>query len=133
VKLSTTASLLLVLTPVAPAPAGLLLGDDAESGASAHWGNESGDWFADEGVYFATSQSTDPPACSSVTAVSNLTDFVVEFDVNGVSDGGVFLRSRLCENGEVGAGLFLIGGWHGSYYGRSAYLLCRWTAREGAR
>jgi hypothetical protein len=109
--------LLLALSLATPTPAEVLFTDDFNSGASADWGNELGDWTADGGVYFALSPSTNPPAYTSVTVLPELTDFTVEFDVNEVNDGGVFLRSRLCDNGQVEGVLLVIGGWNGSHNG----------------
>lgn len=107
--------LLLVVASVAPAE--ILFYDDFREGAAQDWGNEFGDWVASGGVYFATAPSTSPPGYTSVTCHPELTDFTVEFDINGANDGGVFLRSHRCENGEVEGVLFLVGGWEGTYQG----------------
>jgi hypothetical protein len=91
--------------------------DDFEDGADPAWGNEFGDWVAIDGVYTATIQTNDPPTYSSVTSLPELTDFVVEVDIIGVRDGGIFLRSHRCENGLVDGVILVVGGWLGGYNG----------------
>ena len=111
----STVALLLALTQLASGT--VLFQDNFDAGASNDWGNEFGDWVTVGGVYYATVLSSSPPSYTSITSLPELTDFTVEFDINGVRDGGVFLRSHRCENGEVEGVLFLAGGWHGSYQG----------------
>src|SRR5207249_404561 len=64
--------------------------DNFNSGASPLWGNEVGAWTASGGAYYATAPNNAPNAYSSLPF--NLTDFSVDFDINNVSDGGIFLR-----------------------------------------
>src|SRR5438105_786981 len=71
--------------------AGVIFSDDFASGPSPLWANESGAWTASAGDYYATAPNNLPNAYSSVPY--NLTDFTVDFDINDVSDGGVFLRA----------------------------------------
>ncbi len=115
-----TANLLALLLAVAlmsPVHAGVIFSDDFEGGASPDWGNELGDWQSVGGTYFAQSPGSDPPAYTSVSTLPDLVDFAVEFDIVGVNDGGVFLRSRRCENGQVEGVLLIVGGYNGSYDG----------------
>ena len=55
------------------------------------WGNESGGWTETGGGYYATEPNNNPCAYSSLPF--NLTAFSVDFDINSVSDGGIFLRA----------------------------------------
>src|SRR5690349_9770240 len=71
--------------------AGVIFSDDFASGPSSLWGNESGDWTASSGAYFATAPNNQPNAYSSVPY--DLRNFAVDFDINDVSDGGIFLRA----------------------------------------
>ncbi len=80
----------LSLLLVGSANAAVLFTDTFTSGASPLWGNEVGDWVASGGAYYATAPNNMPNAYSSLPF--NLTDFAIDFDVNNVSDGGVFLR-----------------------------------------
>jgi len=79
------------LTLIAQAHALTSFSDNFNSGASALWGNEVGAWAAAGGVYKATSPGFMPPADSSLPF--NLADFTVDFDINNVNDGGIWLRS----------------------------------------
>lgn len=65
--------------------------DNFDSGASPLWGNDSGSWVASNGVYYVTAPDNFPAAVSSLPF--NLTDFTLDLDINGVTDGGIFLRS----------------------------------------
>jgi hypothetical protein len=105
------------LTIGTSSPAQVLFIDDFEGGAAPEWGNEYGDWVAEDGLYTASIQSNDPPTYTSVTSLPELADFVVELDILGVRDGGVFLHSQRCENGAVEGVLFVVGGYVGSYNG----------------
>lgn len=82
--------------------------DDFESGASSLWGNERGNWLAVNGNYGAQSPDNIPPTFSSLPFL--LHDFAIEFDLNGVSDGGVWLRSNF-EGANATGVLLVTGGW----------------------
>lgn len=71
--------------------AAVLFSDNFDSGASPLWQNESGSWAAAAGVYAATAPNNFPNAHSSLPF--NLTDFFLDVDINGVTDGGIWLRS----------------------------------------
>ncbi len=71
----------------APTP---IFTDDFNSGPSPLWRNEVGAWVAGGGAYYATQPNNMPNAYSSLPF--SLTDFSVDFDVNNVWDGGIFLR-----------------------------------------
>src|SRR5206468_5211192 len=75
-----------------PMPAAIIFQDDFASGPSPLWGNESGAWTASGGGYYAVEPNNNPCAYSSLPF--NLTAFSVDFDVNSVSDGGIFLRAQ---------------------------------------
>ena len=80
------------------------------------FGNERGDWGVAGGVYNAAQPGNLPPDYSALPF--NLRDFSVEMDINGVSDGGVWLRSR--DNaGRMSGVLLVTGGYHMS--GRGFY------------
>ncbi|MDZ4779144.1 MAG: PKD domain-containing protein, partial [Planctomycetia bacterium] len=91
---------------------GIQFEDNFESGPSPLWQNESGDWFVDASVYNAgVPRGNQPLPYTSLPF--EFADFVVEFDVNDICDGGVFLRSTSSTNGVV----LVIGGdgcWDGS-------------------
>lgn len=55
------------------------------------WGNELGDWMAPRGAYYSRLPDISPLAYTSLPF--NLTDFVVEFDVYNIKDGGILVRS----------------------------------------
>jgi hypothetical protein len=107
----------MMLSVAAATPAQQLFFDDFEDGAGPEWGNEYGDWLAEDGVYTATIQSNDPPTYTSVTTLPELEDFSVELDILGAHDGGIFLRSRRCDNGAIDGVLLVVGGYHGTYNG----------------
>jgi hypothetical protein len=65
--------------------------DDFKSGASPSWGNEAGSWVAVRGVYKAAEPANFPAAVSFLPFT--LTDFSVDFDIQNVRDGGIWLRS----------------------------------------
>ena len=74
-----------------PTGAAIIFQDDFASGPSSLWGNESGGWTGSGGSYYATEPNNNPCAFSSLPF--NLTAFSVDFDINSVSDGGIFLRA----------------------------------------
>jgi hypothetical protein len=78
--------------------------DDFSAGASGLWGNQAGNWVASEGVYYAQNPTNKPTTMSLLPFALN--DFSVEVDVNGASDGGLWLRSDANRNGV----LLVIGG-----------------------
>lgn len=93
-----------------------LFADTFDTGASAAWGNERGQWRAADGSYDASLPSNSPTTYSSVTTLTALTDFTVEVDVNNWNDGGVWLRSSF--SGGLASGVLLVtGGSGGSYNG----------------
>jgi hypothetical protein len=75
-----------------PMPAAIIFQDDFASGPSPLWGNESGAWTTSGGGYYAIEPNNNPCAYSSLPF--NLTAFSVDFDINSVSDGGIFLRAQ---------------------------------------
>jgi hypothetical protein len=75
-----------------PIRAGIIFQDDFAAGPSPLWGNESGAWTASAGSYYASEPNNAPNAYSSLPF--NLTAFTVDFDINAVSDGGIFLRAE---------------------------------------
>lgn len=123
VSLAITLLATLILSTAATAA---VFTDDFNSGPSSFWENNYGDWTADGGVYSATNPSTSPNAASALPW--ELTDFTIEFDINNVSDGGVWLRSSET-TGSIGRnGVLLVTRsnriyWHvvtdGSNYGSS--------------
>ena len=105
-------------TYIVPSYADPLFFDDFEDSSHVHfpvpgWGNEVGGWGAQNGVYFPSSPSNSPLTYSSITSLPNLTDFIVEFDVNHLDDGGIFLRSSGNDNGV----LLVTGGYYEVYKG----------------
>jgi hypothetical protein len=65
--------------------------DNFDGGASLLWGNESGDWLASGGVYYAQAPSNNPHIHNFLPF--NLRDFAIDVDIRGVNDGGIWLRS----------------------------------------
>src|SRR5712664_2714737 len=87
-------------------PAGVIFSDTFDSGASPLWGNESGSWSATGGVYAATAPNNAPNAFSSLPF--NLTNFFVDVDITGVTDGGIW-RSAPAPGTAVGVqGVLLV-------------------------
>lgn len=86
--------------------------DDFNNGASPLWGNELGNWTAQGGGYYAQNPSNSPPTYSLLPW--QLSDFTINLDVNGVSDGGVWLRSDASTQNAV---LLVIGGFSHSFTG----------------
>ncbi len=69
-----------------------LFTDTFDSGLSPSWGNETGDWIASGGRYFAqTAQFTDRLTYSSLPF--SLTDFTFDVDIIDAEDGGIWLRT----------------------------------------
>jgi hypothetical protein len=87
--------------------------DSFDSGASPLWGNNSNNWQAANGVYSTTSGgwSTSFLPCA-------LTDFSFDVDINGVWDGGIFVRSAY-NNGYYNGVSLITGGQGGG--GRGLY------------
>jgi hypothetical protein len=107
--LVTIAALVVATLGAAPARAGVIFTDDFNAGASPLWGNEIGSWTTAGGVYFATSPSNFPNAHSSLPF--SLTNFSIDFDVNQLQDGGVWLRSTEAPGTAVGrTGILLVTG-----------------------
>lgn len=79
--------------------------DDFETGPSALWSNDRGNWFGAGGIYSAASPTNQPPTYSALPY--DLQDFILEVDVNNLQDGGIWLRSQ-----EPGVGVLLITGGH---------------------
>jgi hypothetical protein len=94
----------ILILPTA-APATVLFSDNFNSGASPQWGNQSGNWTASGGTYFAQSQGF----VNSTALPFNLTDFSVDVDINHVADGGLWLRS----DGTGNNGILLVTGGDG--------------------
>jgi hypothetical protein len=108
---SRTPLLLLVSLLVIPfgAHAQVIFTDNFNSGASASWNNESGNWIATGGVYYA--QSPYGGVYSGLPFA--LTNFVVEVDMHAVADGGIWLR----RDATGGNGVLLITGGEGWGWG----------------
>jgi hypothetical protein len=98
---------------VVPAQATIVFSDDFNSGVSADWGNERGNWRDTNGVYDASAPDNNPITYSSVTSQSSLTDFRVRVDVNDLDDGGVWLRSNF-NGGAINGVLLVTGGTNGT-------------------
>jgi hypothetical protein len=106
---------------------GAVFSDNFNSGPSASWGDQVGSWSVVAGEYKAGVPSNYPNAHS--TLPFNLTDFTVDVDLNGISDGGIWLRSQEAPGTVVGlTGVLLVirsgdAYWHivsdGSGYGAS--------------
>lgn len=92
---------------VAGANAAALFYDSFDSGASALWGNQSGNWVTNQGAYYASSPNRAPNGASLLPF--DISDFIVDVDVKGASDGGVWLRS----NTNRTAGVLLVVGGRG--------------------
>lgn len=56
------------------------------------WVNKIGNWVANGGVYYATSPSNNPPTYAYLPF--SLKDFTLEVDINGTSDGGIWVHSN---------------------------------------
>jgi hypothetical protein len=96
-----------ILLSDARTEAAVLFSDNFNSGASPLWQNQSGAWAANGGVYAATAPNNFPNAYSLLPF--NLTNFFVDVDINGVTDGGIWLRSAPVPGGAVGVkGVLLV-------------------------
>ena len=81
--------------------------ENFNSGASPLWGNENGSWSAAGGVYRANVPGNSPQAFSSLPF--NLTDFTMDIDINGITDGGIWLHSTPRPGTSVGvSGVLLV-------------------------
>lgn len=78
----------------------IIFHDDFVSSPSPLWGNESGAWTASAGSYYATAPNNMPNAYSSLPY--ELKAFTVDFDINSVTDGGIFLRAEPAEGTAFG-------------------------------
>ena len=87
--------------------------DQFDSGVSGEWGNEVGDWIADNGTYRAQNPSNNPSTYSSLPY--DLTNFTLDVDVNNLQDGGIWLRASGPDGETPRNGVLLItgGGWTG--------------------
>ena len=106
---------ILLTTVAAPSANAIpLFFDDFTTGPSASWGNESGNWTALAGVYYAQNPSNFPNARSLVAGLA-LTDFSVDVDVNSGADGGIWLRAANTSTSVGATGVLLV--WaHGNIY-----------------
>jgi hypothetical protein len=117
-----------LLGSLGEAQAVVIFSDDFASGPSPLWGNESGSWTGSGGAYYATAPNNLPNAYSSVPYT--LSDFSVDFDINDVTDGGIFLRATAVPGSPLGIKGILLnlkipdGGsrlyWHIFYDGTNA-------------
>ncbi len=99
-----------------PVQAGLLFLDDFNSGADAAWGNQRGNWRDTGGLYDAANPDNSPITYTDVTTFATLTDFALDVDVNGLDDGGLWLRSDY-NGGAINGVLLVTGGFGGSFNG----------------
>ena len=90
--------------------AATLFSDNFDSGASASWGNEVGNWADAEGVYSAQLPSNNPATYTSLP--NELGDFSLELDINNTQDGGVWLRAS-GSGGSPSNGVLLVTGGDG--------------------
>jgi len=97
-----TACALVIAGAFSPLPTGaaFIFQDDFASGPSPLWGNESGAWTGSSGTYYATAPNNNPCAFSSLPF--DLKAFSVDFDINSVSDGGIFLRAQAAAGTALG-------------------------------
>jgi 6-phosphogluconolactonase (cycloisomerase 2 family) len=79
----------------------------------SQWNNERGDWSVSNGVYDAGSPSSNPLTYSSANT-GDLTDFVLDVDINSLYDGGLWLRSS--SDGDNVSGVLLVTGGYTSGY-----------------
>lgn len=108
VRLTVSAIVTMLFLLSGPASATVIFSDNFDSGASAAWGNERGNWRDTGGEYDATNPTNSPITYSSVTTLTGLTDFALDVDVNGLDDGGIWLRSSF--NGGLINGVLLVTG-----------------------
>ena len=114
--LNSAAALLGMFLWASPASATILFSDNFDGGASAAWGDQSGDWRTTGGVYDAGNPDNSPITYTDVTTLPGLTDFSLSVDVNSVDDGGVWLRSSY-NAGSISGVLLVTGGSTGSNNG----------------
>ena len=86
--------------------------DDFNNGPSPLWGNELGAWTTQNGFYFAQNPNNNPATYTSLPYA--LTDYTLDVDINGVSDGGIWLRTDGSSNTAL---VLIVGGWGHSYTG----------------
>jgi hypothetical protein len=116
--------------------AAVIFSDDF-SGDDSAWNDERGDWRIVDGSYDATYPNNSPPTFTTA-ATDALTDFIVEVDVLGVNDGGIWLRADY-NGGAVNGVLLVTGGNGGGYDGVYWHILnagaysagLNWTAVSG--
>lgn len=107
-------SIIFSLFFVLNAHASILFFDNFDLGAGPEWGNELGDWFVNNGAYYANNPSDGTPMTyTSITSLPPLTDFNIDIDVLNLRTGGIWLRSQDNENGVI----LILGGGHGGYSG----------------
>lgn len=102
-----------MFTLIAGGAQAAVFSDDFNAGASALWGNEVGAWSASAGSYGAGLPGNFPNATS--TLPWTLDAFSVEFDVTGLVDGGIWLRSS-AQPGAIGRVGVLMVMAHGDLY-----------------
>jgi hypothetical protein len=107
VKTFILATAFMMLVGLGPAQA-TLFSDNFDSGASSLWGNETGGWYADGGVYNATTPGNSPYTYSSIPY--EMRDFVIEVDMNNAGDGGIWLRSTYYGENDMSGVLLVVGG-----------------------
>jgi hypothetical protein len=110
---NSATALLATLLSAGPASATVLFSDNFSSGASAAWGDQSGNWRTTGGVYDAGNPDNSPVTYTDVTTLPSLTNFSLSVDVNSVDDGGVWLRSSYTA-GSISGVLLVTGGSIGS-------------------
>lgn len=91
----------------------VLCSDTFANSTSCPWQNELGNWTVQAGTYGALAPSTSPNALSSLPY--ELADFAVEFDVNALKDGGVWLRASAAPNSIGQSGVLLVTGGEGGF------------------
>jgi hypothetical protein len=91
----------------APVFGATVFSDNFDSGPSPMWGSECGGWYDHDGAYDAREPGNSPATVSLLP--TNLTDFAVDVDIKGVSDGGIWLRSNYTHAGVSGV-LLVTGG-----------------------
>ncbi len=107
-----TSPVLVLCALAAAAPAQVLFTDNFDTGPSALWSNERGDWVAPAGEYYASAPSNNPP--TATTLPFGLDDLDLEFDAVQINDGGVWLHTDTNINNGV---LLVMGGNGGTYPG----------------
>ncbi len=96
-----------LMVAAAPSASAQVFTDTFTGGASSLWQNEHGGWFAAGGAYDSTFPANYPNACSSLPF--DLSDTVIECDVLGANDGGIWVRSADAPGTSVGRkGILLV-------------------------